>query len=72
MSRKPKLPCPAERWEAEAKQWKACAVRLSKLCADLVGCAFDEERTCPEGVQCSLCWIQRAVRETAGKEASNG
>ena len=72
MSRKPKLPCPAERWEHDARQWKACAMRLAKMCADLVGCAFDEERTCPEGLSCSACWLNRAVRETAGKDASNG
>ena len=72
MSRKPKLRCPAERWEAEARQWKACAVRLAKLCADLVGCAFDEDKSCPEGVACSTCWLNRAVRETAGKDACNG
>jgi hypothetical protein len=72
MSRKPKLRCPAERWEAEARQWKACAVRLAKLCADLVGCCWDEERTCPEGLSCSACWLNRAVRETAGKDASRG
>lgn len=60
-----KTPCPAERREHEAKQWKACAVRLSKLCADLIGCCFDEERSCPEGLSCSACWLNRAVRETA-------
>lgn len=70
MSRK-KMPCPADRWEHDARQWKAVAKRLAKMCADRVGCCFDEEKQCPEGVQCSLCWIQRAVRETA-KEASNG
>lgn len=72
MSRKPKLRCPAERWEAEARQWKAVAKRLAKLCADLVGCCWDEERTCPEGQSCSACWLNRAVRETAGKDVSNG
>jgi hypothetical protein len=72
MSRKPKPPCPAERWEHDARQWKACAMRLAKLCADLIGCCFDEERTCPEGGQCATCWLNRAVRETAGKDVSNG
>ena len=71
MSRKKTL-CPAERWEAEAMAWKACAMRLAKLCADLVGCCWDEERTCPEGLSCSACWLNRAVRETAGKDVSNG
>lgn len=71
MSRK-KPPCPAERWEHDARQWKACAMRLAKMCADLVGCAFDEERTCPEGQSCSTCWLNRAVRETAGKERCDG
>ena len=71
MSRK-KLPCPAERWEHDARQWKACAMRLAKMCADLVGCCFDEERTCPEGLSCSACWLNRAVRETARKEQANG
>ena len=71
MSRK-KPPCPVDRWESEARQWKAVAKRLARMCADRVGCCFDEEKQCPEGVKCSLCWIQRAVRETAGKEASNG
>ena len=70
MSRK--LKCPEERWQAEARQWKACATRLSKICAELVGCAFDEDKACPEGVACSTCWLNRAVRETAGKEAGNG
>ena len=64
--------CPAERWEAEARQWKVCAMRLAKFCADLVGCAFDEERTCPEGLSCSACWLNRAVHETAGKEQADG
>ena len=71
MSRKPKLRCPADRWEAEARQWQTVAKRLAKMCADRIGCCFDEEKQCPEGVQCSLCWIQRAVRETA-REVSNG
>ena len=71
MSRK-KPECPADRWESEARQWKACAMRLSKICADHIGCCFDEERQCPEGVACSSCWLNRAVRETATKEASNG
>ena len=71
MSRK-KTICPAERWEHDARQWKACAMRLAKLCADLVGCCWDEERTGPEGRSCSACWLNRAVRETAGKDASNG
>ena len=70
MSRK-KPPCPADRWEHEARQWKAVAVRLAKVCADLVGCAFDEEKSCPEGVQCQTCWLNRGVRETA-REVSNG
>lgn len=69
--RKPKIQCPADRWESEARQWKACATRLAKLCADLVGCCFDEERQCPDGMSCSTCWLNRAIRETA-KEASNG
>ena len=64
MSRR-KPDCPEERWRLEARQWKACAQRLAKLCADLVGCCFDEERTCPEGTACSSCWLNRAVRETA-------
>jgi len=72
MSREPKPPCPAERWEHDARQWKACAMRLAKLCADLVGCAFDEEKSCPEGQSCSACWLNRVVRETAGKDSSNG
>ena len=67
MSRK-KPECPADRWEQEAKQWKDCAMRLAKMCADLVGCAYDEEKSCPEGVACSTCWLNRAIRETAGKE----
>ena len=70
MSRK-KSPCPADRWEHEARQWKAVAKRLAKICSDLVGCAFDDERTCPDEHSCSSCWLNRAVRETA-KEASNG
>jgi len=70
MNRK-KPPCPAERWEHDARQWKACAMRLAKLCADLIGCCFDEERSCPEGLSCSACWLNRAVRETA-KESSRG
>lgn len=57
--------CPAERWEHDARQWEAVAKRLAKMCADLVGCCFDEERTCPEGMACSSCWLNRAVRETA-------
>lgn len=64
--------CPAERWQEETRQWKAVAKRLSKLCADLIGCAFDEEKSCPEGMTCSTCWLNRAVRETAGKGESNG
>jgi hypothetical protein len=64
--------CPAERWEYDARQWQAAAKRLAKMCADLVGCAFDEERSCPEGLSCSACWLNRAVRETAGKEQANG
>jgi hypothetical protein len=71
MSRK-KLPCPAERWEHDARQWQAAAKRLAKMCADLIGCAFDEEKSCPEGQSCSACWLNRAVRETAGKDAVNG
>lgn len=70
MSRK-KPQCPADRWEHEARQWKACATRLAKLCADLVGCAFDEDKSCPEGVACSTCWLNRTIRETA-KETVNG
>ena len=70
MSRK-KPECPADRWESEARQWKACAMRLAKLCADRIGCSFDEERQCPDGMSCTSCWLNRAVRETA-KEASNG
>jgi len=70
--RKPKIQCPAERWEHDARQWQAAAKRLAKLCADLVGCCWDEERTCPEGLSCSACWLNRAVRETAGKDVSNG
>ena len=65
MSRDLENLCPAERWEAEARQWEACAKRLAKMCADLVGCAFDEEKSCPEGRGCSACWLNRAVRETA-------
>ena len=68
MSRKPKLRCPADRWESEARQWKACAMRLSKLCADLVGCAYDEEKACNEVMSCSTCWLNCAIRETTGKE----
>ena len=59
--------CPEERWQEEAKAWEAVAKRLSKMCADLIGCAFDEDKTCPEGMACSTCWLNRAVRETAGK-----
>ena len=70
MSRK-KLPCPADRWEHDARQWQAVAKRLAKLCADLVGCAFDEEKCCPEGLNCSACWLNRAIRETA-RESSRG
>ena len=61
--KKPK--CPEVRWQEESRQWKAVAKRLSKMCADLVGCAFDEDKTCPEGMSCSACWLNRAVRETA-------
>ena len=71
MSRKSKLRCPADRWEHDAKQWQAVAKRLAKICADLVGCCFDEERTCLEGQTCSACWLNRAVRETA-RESSRG
>ena len=70
--RKPKIQCPADRWEAEARQWQAVAKRLAKMCADRVGCCFDEERQCPDGASCTSCWLNRAIRETAGKEASNG
>ena len=69
--RKPKIQCPADRWEQEARQWKAVAKRLARMCADRVGCCFDEERQCPDGLSCSSCWINRAIRETA-KEVSNG
>ena len=72
MSRDLENLCPAERWEHDARQWQAVAKRLAKMCAELVGCAFDEERTCPEGLSCSACWLNRAVRETAGKEQANG
>ena len=65
MSRQRENLCPAERWEHDARQWEAVAKRLAKICADLVGCCFDEERTCPEGQTCSTCWLNRAVRETA-------
>ena len=65
MSRDLENLCPAERWKHDARQWQAVAKRLAKMCADLVGCAFDEERTCPEGGQCATCWLNRAVRETA-------
>lgn len=71
MSRKKKPQCPEERWQSEARQWQAVAKRLAKICADLVGCCFDEERTCPEGLSCSACWLNRAVRETA-KESPHG
>lgn len=70
MSRKPQ--CPEERWQEEARQWKAVAKRFAKLCASLVGCAFDEERVCPEGTSCSTCWLNRVIRETARKEQANG
>ena len=63
--------CPADRWEHEARQWQAVAKRLAKMCADRVGCCFDEERQCPDGLSCSTCWLNRAVRETV-KEVSNG
>ena len=69
--RKPKIQCPADRWEQEARQWKAVAKRLARMCADRVGCCFDEERQCPDGLSCSTCWLNRAVRETA-MEVSNG
>lgn len=69
--KKPKIQCPAERWEHDARQWQAVAKRLAKMCVDLVGCCFDEERTCPEGQSCSACWLNRAVRETA-RESSRG
>ena len=72
MSRKPKLRCPADRWEHDARQWQTVAKRLAKMCADHVGCSFDEERQCPDGTSCTSCWLNRAIRETAGKEASNG
>ena len=68
MSRK--LKCPDERWQAEARQWKACAVKMAKICSELVGCAYDESKTCPEGVSCSTCWLNRAVRETAKGEGN--
>lgn len=71
MSRKSKPQCPADRWEHDARQWKACAMRLAKMCAELIGCAFDEEKSCPEGQSCSACWLNRAVRETAAKEANH-
>ena len=71
MNRK-KPPCPSDRWEHEARQWQAVAKRLARICADLVGCAYDEEKSCPEGVACSTCWLNRAIRETAGKESCNG
>ena len=71
MSRKTPT-CPDRRWQSEARQWKACAARLAKICADLVGCCFDEEKTCHESQTCSACWLNRAVRETAGKEGANG
>ena len=66
--RKPKIQCPADRWEHDARQWQAVAKRLAKMCADRVGCCFDEERQCPDGMSCGSCWINRAVREVAGKE----
>ena len=69
--KKPKIQCPAERWEHDARQWQAVAKRLAKMCADLVGCCFDEERTCPEGQNCSACWLNRAIRETA-RETTRG
>ena len=70
MSRK-KPSCPADRWEHEARQWQAVAKRLARMCADRIGCCFDEERQCPEGMACSSCWLNRCIRETA-KEACNG
>jgi hypothetical protein len=63
--------CPDERWQDEAQAWRAVAERLAQMCADLVGCCFDEERTCPEGQNCSSCWLNRAVRETA-RESTRG
>ena len=65
MSRKLKLRCPADRWEHEARQWKAVAERLARMCADRIGCCFDEEKQCPEEVQCATCWLNRSIRETA-------
>ena len=70
MSRK-KSPCPADRWEHEARQWKAVASRLAKICSEQIGCSFDDGRRCPEGMQCTTCWLNRAVRETA-KESTHG
>lgn len=67
MNRK-KMPCPAERWEHDARQWHAVAKRLARLCATFVGCAFDEEKICPVGQSCTTCWLNRAIRETARKE----
>ena len=69
--RNPKIQCPADRWESESHQWQTVAKRLARMCANRVGCCFDEEKQCPEGVQCATCWLNRAIRETA-KEASNG
>lgn len=69
--RKPKIQCPADRWEQEARQWQAVAKRLARMCADRIGCCFDEEKQCPEEVQCATCWLNRGVRETA-REVSNG
>ena len=63
--RKPKPKCPADRWESEARQWKTVAERLARMCADRIGCCFDEEKQCPEEVQCATCWLNRAIRETA-------
>ena len=71
MSGKQKLRCPEERWQHDARQWKAVASRLAKICSEQIGCSFDDGRRCPEGMQCTICWLNRAVRETA-KEASNG
>ena len=63
--RKPKPKCPADRWEQESRQWKAVAERLARMCADRIGCCFDEERQCPDGLSCSTCWLNRSIRETA-------
>jgi hypothetical protein len=69
--RKPKTQCPADRWEHDARQWKAVASRLAKICSEQIGCSFDDGRRCPEGMQCPTCWLNRAVRETA-KEPNHG